>query len=104
MIAYKLFRINKNGGLSPLFINRKQEIPIGEWLQAECHPTKGFKERQGWHLALKPEAPHLKTLLKSGEVRVWCKVEVEDYEYHERPVSQGGLWVLAQRMKVISRL
>lgn len=104
MKAYKLFRKRSDGTLGPLFINRKQIIPVGEWLMAESHPTKGFQFRQGWHCTLQPVAPHLKTQLKSGEERVWCEVDIEDFEYYNRPESQGGTWVLAQRMQVIAEI
>lgn len=96
MIAYKLLRKRKNGTLGPLFINRKQVIPIGEWLQSESHPTKGYALRPGWHTTSKPEAPHL-----SMKGRVWMKVEIEDYEKMVRPKSQGGVWWLSKQMKVI---
>lgn len=99
MIAYKLIRKLKDGSLSPLFINKKSRIPIGEWLIAEPHPTKGFAFRQGWHCTLKPIAPHL-----SIKNRVWVEVEIEDYIYYNRPESQGGTWVLAQKMKVIREI
>ena len=99
MKAYKLIRKLKNGSLSPLFINKKSRIPIGIWLDAEEHPTKGFAVRKGWHCTLKPIAPHLST---NG--RVWVEVEIEDTELYNRPESQGGTWVLAQRMKVIREL
>jgi hypothetical protein len=94
--AYKLIRKLKDGTLSPLFINKKSRIPFDVWLEAEAHPTKGFAFRKGWHCTLKPEAPHL-----SNKDRVWVEVEVEDFEYFTRPESQGGTWVLAQKMKVI---
>lgn len=94
--CFKLLRKRKDGTLGPLFINARQVIPIGEWLQAEDHPTKGFQHRPGWHVALKPEAPHLST-----KGRVWMEVEVEDYRYFSRPVCQGGVWVLANRMRVL---
>lgn len=99
MIVYKLIRNLKNGELSPLFINKKSRLPIGIWLEAENHPTKGFSVRKGWHCTLSPIAPHLST-----KNRVWVKVEVEDYEYFNRPESQGGTWVLAQRMKIIEKI
>lgn len=99
MIAYKLIRKMKDGTLSPLFINKKSRIPIGEWLIAEPHPTKGFAYRVGWHCTLKPIAPHLST-----KDRVWIEVEIEDCETYQRPESQGGTWVLAQKMKVIREL
>ncbi len=99
MIAYKLIRKMKDGSLSPLFINQKSRIPVGVWLDAESHPKKGFAVRKGWHCTLKPKAPHL-----SPKGRVWVQVEVQDYEYFKRPASQGGTWVLAQKMKVIKEL
>jgi len=96
MITYKLLRKRKNGTLGPLFINRRQVIPIGEWLQAENHPTKGFAVRPGWHTTSNPEAPHL-----SMRDRVWMKVKIDDYEKIVRPKSQGGVWWLANQMKVL---
>ena len=100
MVVYKLFRRRKDGSLGPLFINTRQRINIGEWLHAESHPTKGYAVRPGWHACLKAEAPHLKKEPK-GHVRVWVKCEVEDYETYARPKNQGGIWVLAQRLRVI---
>ena len=100
MKAYKLLRIKKDGKLYPLFINKTVSTPIGVWLDAECHPTKGFAIRKGWHCTMKPIAPHLKTRLSNGEERVWIECEVEDWETYNRPESQGGAWILAQRMKI----
>lgn len=102
-VAYKLFRI-KNGKLYPLFINRNQEITFSKWLQSECHPTKGFAVRQGWHCCFLPIAPHLKENLANGEKRVWVKCVVKDYETYNRPESQGGTWILADKIKVIKIL
>ena len=99
MIAYKLFRKRKNGTLGPLFINKRQVIKIGEWLSAEDHKTKGYAHRPGWHCCKKPEAPHL-----SEKDRVWCKVEVDRFKYFERPESQGGVWILAQELKVLEEM
>lgn len=94
--AYKLFRLRPDGSLGPLFIDRHLVVPVGEWLPAECHPTKGFAVRPGWHCTAKPEAPHL-----SPKGRVWCEVEIEEYRPVERPASQGGVWYLAERMRVV---
>jgi len=99
MIAYKLVRKRKDGTLGPLFINARLRIPLGKWMDAEAHYKKGFAFRPGWHCTLKPVAPHL-----SKKGRVWIKVEVLFYEKYERPESQGGTWVLAQRMKVLEVL
>lgn len=104
MKAYKLLRLMKDGTIHPLFINKKEATPIGVWMQAECFPTKGFAVRQGWHCCFTPVAPHLKEVLSNGEVRVWCEVKVEDWESYDRPESQGGAWILAQRMKIVKVL
>ena len=99
MQAYKLFRKMKDGSIAPLFINKKLRLEMNKWYKSECHPTKGFAVRQGWHCCLKPEAPHLST-----KDRVWCEIEISDYEYYDRPESQGGTWVLANELKVIKEL
>lgn len=95
MIAYKLLRKRKDGSLGPLFINQKQRIPIGEWLPAEDHPTKGYAHRPGWHCCLSPDAPHL-----SMKDRIWCRVDVREIYEHKRPKNQGGVWLIAHWMKV----
>lgn len=96
MIAYKLVRQLCDGNITPLFINKKFRLPIGEWLQAENHPTKGFKERPYWHCTSKMVAPHLST-----NNRVWIMVDIEDFTEYNRPLNQGGLWFLAKKMKII---
>lgn len=100
MKAYKLLRKLSDGKLHPLFINKREATPIGVWMEAECYPTKGFAVRQGWHCCFVPIAPHLKTKLANGEERVWVECEVEDWKSYDRPESQGGAWILAQRMKI----
>lgn len=100
MIAYKLIKKGKDGKFYPLFINKKQPFSFGEWMDAECHPTKGFAIRQGWHCTFTKHAPHLKMHLSNGEERVWAEVEVEDFETYDRPESQGGKWILSQKMKI----
>ena len=99
MIAYKLCRQLKNGNITSLFINKKVPLPLNQWLEAECHPTKGFKERPFWHCTSLPVAPHL-----SIKGRVWVKVEMIDYEKFERPESQGGLWYLAKQIMILEIL
>ena len=97
MKAWKLFRRRKDGSLGPLFINRRQRVPVGEWIEAEDHRTKRYSHRPGWHAMMKPVAPHL----RQGGDRVWCKVEVMGVKYYDRPENQGGKWVLAQWLKVV---
>ena len=96
MKAYKLMRTRCDGTLGPLFINARQSIPPGVWLPAEDHPTKGYAHRPGWHCTAKPEAPHL-----SSKGRQWFRVEIKNVVRHQRPAYQGGLWYLAQQMKVV---
>ena len=48
--GYKLFEMDMDGKLYPLFIGKNKETKIGEWIPAENLPTKGFAERPGWHL------------------------------------------------------
>ncbi len=99
MIAYKLCRQLKKGNIRSLFINKKVDLPFNIWLEAECHPTDGFKERPFWHCTAEPRAPHL-----SMKGRVWVKCEIDDYWEHKRPESQGGLWFLAKRIKLLEIL
>lgn len=96
MIAYKLFRIKKNGDITSLFINKTVPLKINEWLVAESYPTKGYKHRPYWHCTSEPIAPHL-----SEKGRKWFKVEMKDFIKFERPKSQGGLWYLAGQIKII---
>ena len=97
--AYKLFRIRKDGSLGTLFINRKMRVPINEWLVAESHPTKGYTYRPFWHCTSNPIAPHL-----SMKGRAWFEVEMCDFTEFSRPKSQGGLWFLAKKIKVLNRI
>jgi hypothetical protein len=94
--AFKLLRQRRDGTLGPLFINRRQVITPGVWLEAEDHPTKGYAHRPGWHVTVRPHAPHL-----SMRDRVWRDVEVEDAVELRRPGAQGGVWLLARRMRVL---
>lgn len=104
MVAYKLIRKLKDGKNYPLFIGKTREYEFGKWLEAECIPTKGFAIRPGFHCCFIPNAPHLKLHLSNGEQRVWVRVEVEDWEKYSRPESQGGSWILAQRMRILEEI
>lgn len=107
-IVYKKVRKGKDGKLYPLFIDKHREFVIGEWMQCEFHPTKGFAERSidsdvkigGWHCCFQPVAPHLADQLSSGEKRVWlkCLAKGRIYKYN-RPESQGGAWLLVEYIK-----
>lgn len=104
MIAYKLVRKAKDGQLYPLFIDKARPYIVGEPREAECVPTKGFAVREGFHCCFIPYAPHLKTELASGQKRVWIEVNVEDFTSYDRPESQGGAWILANKLTVIREL
>lgn len=99
MIAYKLMRIRKDGSLGSLFINKKDVLPLNKWLNAKPYLTKGFAFRPGWHCTFKPYAPHL-----SEKGRVWVKVEIKDFVTYPRPESQGGEWILANKIKLLEIL
>lgn len=99
MKAYKLVTKRKNGSLDTLFIQKRAILPIGKWLKAEFHPTKGYAPRFGWHCTFYPYAPHLKE-----KNRIWVKCEIKNYRIYNRPESQGGLWILADDMKITKEL
>lgn len=98
-IGYKLFEMNAAGELFPLFIDKNTPVPIGEWIHAEYHPTKGFAARGGWHLGADvPDAPWLKSYdgsdtgyyksrWKSGK-RVWCRCEYNTNHDYNKEVSE----------------
>lgn len=99
MIAYKLFRVRKDGSIGSLFINARARLPIGKWMKGRNYPTKGFAVRPGWHATGQPKAPHL-----SMKGRAWFEVEVKNYKKLVRPESQGGVWYLAKDMRIIGKL
>ena len=98
MIAYKLFRVLKNGEITPLFINKTKRLPLKEWMEAEPHLTKDFKFRPYWHCTSKPIAPHL-----SMKNRAWYEVEIKDFKEMNRPNNQGGLWYLSNNLRIIQK-
>jgi len=93
--AYKLLRLRKNGELASPFINRRPALPLGVWLQAFDFRTKGFAHRPGWHCCHAPEAPHI-----GMAGRVWAEVVIRDYYHFQRPKNQGGLWFIAEWMRI----
>lgn len=97
MVGYKLFRVRKDGSLGSLFINRRKRLPINKWIDAEEHPTEGYKFRPYWHCLSKPDAPHL-----SMKDRKWFKVELESVKVLVRPKNQGGTWLLADKIKILN--
>ena len=59
MIAYKLFKVRKDGSIGSLFFAAKDKLPTGIWLKAKSLHKKGFAFRPGWHTCCLPYAPHL---------------------------------------------
>ena len=99
MIAYKLFRVKRNGDITSLFINKSVSLKVNRWLKSKSHPTPGFSVRPGWHTTARPDAPHL-----SLKNRAWYRVEVEDFQTIARPKSQGQTWYVAKRMRILDRV
>lgn len=102
MTAYKLLRLRSDGSLGSLFVGRQEVIIPGVTYKARSDlPHPGLAHRPGFHCTSGMSAPHLKMRLRSGEVRVWCRVEIARSSIrHERPQSQGGLWWTSPWMRV----
>ena len=91
--GYKLFEMDKQNRLFPLFIGKTKETVMNEWIPAEIiMEHKGFTHRPGWHLgATMPSAPWLlsadgtyKSQRGKRFKRVWCEVEyAADIDYTE---------------------
>jgi|TARA_Y100000310_G_scaffold278982_2_gene297833 hypothetical protein len=99
MIGYKLFRKRKDGTYGPLFIDATLRVVRDKWYRYKKVRTKGYAFRPGWHVLPEPVAPHLST-----KGRVWCRVEFDPMDTIQRPSSQGGLWYLGSRMRVLEEL
>lgn len=98
IVAYKLVRVRKDGGLRSLFVDRRRPLYRGRWLKAETALSpKDLRRRPGWHATATPEMPHLsrkgrmvvKVLLR-GNVQTW-----------NRPAAQGGQWYTAEEMMIV---
>lgn len=96
MIGYKLFRKRKDGSYGSLFIDRKKRYNVNMLYFSESHETEGYKYRPYFHVCSKPVAPHL-----SERGRVWCEVEFDKHEEMKRPENQGGIWFLANNIKIL---
>ncbi len=67
--AYKLFK-QREGKLYPLFVDAKEEVPVGQWLKAKAGDllpsgkvkaeiSGGLAYRPGWHAGDLPTATHI---------------------------------------------
>ena len=96
MKTYKLFRI-KNNKLYPLYVEANREIPVGEWLRAECgekvddtHVKASgcggkLSLRPGWHSSNIPFTDWIGEKTSDGTLAqrtdtVWCECEVKGKE------------------------
>ena len=128
--CYKLFEMDTQNNLYPLFIDKHTSYPIGEWIYAENHPTKGFAARPGLHCGMICSAPWLmsadgtyKSQRSKYWKRVWCEVECNvtvDYTeevqklpkrcfvnqvpkngfYHFRETGCNRVWIITDRIKI----
>lgn len=128
---YKLFEMDTKGNLYPLFIDKKTACSVGEWIQAENHPTKGFAKRPGFHAGQICSAPWLmsangtyKSQRGKQWKRVWCEVECNttiDYTdavanlpkksfvdhvpengfYKFRETGCNRIWIITDKIKIL---
>lgn len=106
--GYKLFRTDKEGNLYPLFVNAKQRVPLGKWLDAEAGmmtPEGKVKSslgplsyRAGWHAGDHPVATHIggkssKNVKKPDyrpDSQVWAEVLMpNDVDWQSEALSRA---------------
>ena len=94
MKVYKMVHVRDNGTFGPMFVDCKQEFPIGPWIAAQMSYRRKLdkvysrlgwlKFRPGLHFAELPFAPHIGIKDKDGVIRwmhddtVWVECEVSD--------------------------
>lgn len=107
--VYRLSEYNtETGEIFPLFINKKQPLPLHKWIPAESHPTKGFAERPGFHCGEVPSAYWLmsadgtyKSRRGKKFKRVWTECEIPEggfYLFKENGLNR--VWLIAQKIKI----
>ena len=97
-IGYKLFEMDLEGNLYPLFLDKNTSYPIGKWINAEIHYDKKFAPRPGLHCGVIPSAPWLMSYGENGNgyykgrrkgwTRVWTEVEYNCTVDYNEEVSQ----------------
>ena len=97
MIAYKIFKVRKDGSLGSLYCDTKAKYYLDKWYRSSPYYHPKLKFRPGFHATLKPYAPHIK--IKKN--RAWYKIDVEDYTFFDRPACQGGKWLVCKKMKIL---
>ena len=96
--TYKLFEMDIEGNLYPLFLDKNTIYPIGEWIKAEIHYSDKFAHRPGLHCGIIPAAPWLMSYGPNGEgcykgrrkgwKRVWAEIECNITVNYNDEVSQ----------------
>lgn len=105
-IAYKLFKLKKDGTLHPLYVDCQREMPLRQWLKAEAgEQTERGKVksklgelayRPGFHTTALPLADHIGKRMQNGELcqasdTVWCEVEMlATYDYTDLAQQNGA--------------
>ena len=65
MKAYKLFRV-KSGALFPLYVLSDKEVPIGQWIPAECGElTENGKVKDITDLPQKPNVKRIEEFVSA---------------------------------------
>lgn len=128
--GYKLFEMDTNGNLHPLFIDKKTTYPINQWIKAGNYPTTGYAKRPGLHVGQICSAPWLmsadgtyKSQRGKNWKRVWCEVEYNatvDYTsvaeklpkkcftdkipengfYKFKETGCGRIWIITDKIKI----
>lgn len=96
--GYKLFCMDTEGALHPLFCDKNNTYPIGEWIKAKEAYTKNFAPRPGLHCGKIPSAPWLMSVREDGAGfykgrrkgwhRVWVEVEYNCTVDYNNEVAQ----------------
>ena len=100
MRTYKLFRMRK-GKLLPLYVNAKEETPVGEWIKSkpgelidDTHVKASgaggsLRLRSGWHSTDVPFTDWIGERQEDGTLAqrkdtVWCECEIRGNEIESK--------------------
>ena len=92
--GFKLFEMDTENNLYPLFIDNKTIVPVGQWVNAGIHPHKNFSVRPGFHLGEVCDAPWLKDAngnykgRRKNWKRVWAECEYVAENNYDNIVSK----------------
>ena len=96
MIAYKVLRRRKSGTLGSLYINKGAVLPVGEWLDAELHVTKGYQPQIGWTAYCNAVPPISMKGRELWEVDLGGNAKTEWSSY-----TASWMFVVSPRMKIL---